>query len=241
MDAVHSINLASLTDPLDGLDAAFVLGALIGFRWQSRQRTAGARTNVPVAVGATERPFTSEGISDVQECQGTESGKDRGGNPVYKPDRQAVGHLVPEQHGGHIGQHHAQRGAGHHGGESTELRREGDSGYLCLIAHFGKKEGNHRGTENAEPHLFGPIGVDPVGNQRSGRHGDEGQTQHPTPRVSINESRDPGPRRGGKGMIGERRHQNAQNNGPGFAKPGSEKQRKELGLVADFGEGDDAR
>ena len=32
MEAIHSINLASLTDPLDGLAAALVLGALIGFQ-----------------------------------------------------------------------------------------------------------------------------------------------------------------------------------------------------------------
>lgn len=46
------INLAILTDTLTSLSAAFILGGLIGFERQYRQRTAGLRTNVLVAVGA---------------------------------------------------------------------------------------------------------------------------------------------------------------------------------------------
>ena len=52
MQAIQNINLASLLDTLVSLSAAFILGALIGFERQYRQRTAGLRTNVLVAVGA---------------------------------------------------------------------------------------------------------------------------------------------------------------------------------------------
>ncbi|MBS0181380.1 MAG: MgtC/SapB family protein [Nitrospira sp.] len=52
MEAIHNINLASLVDTLVSLVSAFVLGGLIGFERQYRQRTAGLRTNVLVAVGA---------------------------------------------------------------------------------------------------------------------------------------------------------------------------------------------
>lgn len=52
MEAIHNINLTSLLDTLISLTAAFVLGGLIGFERQYRQRTAGLRTNVLVAVGA---------------------------------------------------------------------------------------------------------------------------------------------------------------------------------------------
>ncbi|MDR1994867.1 MAG: MgtC/SapB family protein [Azonexus sp.] len=52
MAALHNINLISLLDTLLSLTAAFVLGGLIGFERQYRQRTAGLRTNVLVAVGA---------------------------------------------------------------------------------------------------------------------------------------------------------------------------------------------
>lgn len=52
MEAIHNINLTSLLDTLISLAAAFVLGGLIGFERQYRQRTAGLRTNVLVAVGA---------------------------------------------------------------------------------------------------------------------------------------------------------------------------------------------
>lgn len=52
MVALQNINLASLLDTLVSLAAAFVLGGLIGLERQYRQRTAGLRTNVLVAVGA---------------------------------------------------------------------------------------------------------------------------------------------------------------------------------------------
>ena len=40
-----------------GLSAAFALGVAIGLERQFRQRTAGLRTNVLVAVGATQPSF----------------------------------------------------------------------------------------------------------------------------------------------------------------------------------------
>lgn len=52
MLAIENINLTSLLDTLVSLTAAFVLGGLIGLERQFRQRTAGLRTNVLVAVGA---------------------------------------------------------------------------------------------------------------------------------------------------------------------------------------------
>jgi putative Mg2+ transporter-C (MgtC) family protein len=52
VEAIHNSNLNSLLDTLISLVVAFVLGGLIGFERQVRQRTAGLRTNVLVAVGA---------------------------------------------------------------------------------------------------------------------------------------------------------------------------------------------
>jgi putative Mg2+ transporter-C (MgtC) family protein len=52
MQAIDNINLVSLMDTLASLGTAFVLGSLIGFERQFRQRTAGLRTNVLVALGA---------------------------------------------------------------------------------------------------------------------------------------------------------------------------------------------
>jgi len=52
MEAIENINPTSLLDALISLAAAFVLGGMIGFERQYRQRTAGLRTNVLVAVGA---------------------------------------------------------------------------------------------------------------------------------------------------------------------------------------------
>lgn len=52
MQAFQTVNLQSLIDSLVSLSAAFVLGGMIGLERQFRQRTAGLRTNVLVALGA---------------------------------------------------------------------------------------------------------------------------------------------------------------------------------------------
>jgi putative Mg2+ transporter-C (MgtC) family protein len=52
MQALLNINLNSLADTLVSLLSAFILGGAIGLERQYRQRTAGLRTNVLVAVGA---------------------------------------------------------------------------------------------------------------------------------------------------------------------------------------------
>lgn len=52
LEIIENMNLRSLLDSSISLIAAFVLGALIGLERQYRQRTAGLRTNVLVAVGA---------------------------------------------------------------------------------------------------------------------------------------------------------------------------------------------
>jgi putative Mg2+ transporter-C (MgtC) family protein len=52
MEALRQINLPSLVDSFITLTVAFLLGGVIGFERQVRQRTAGLRTNTLVAVGA---------------------------------------------------------------------------------------------------------------------------------------------------------------------------------------------
>jgi putative Mg2+ transporter-C (MgtC) family protein len=52
MQAIANIDVLSLANTALSLFTAFVLGGLIGFERQVRQRTAGLRTNVLVAVGA---------------------------------------------------------------------------------------------------------------------------------------------------------------------------------------------
>src|SRR5258707_431314 len=52
MRFLTTFQIADFLDTLVSLTAAFVLGTLIGAERQYRQRTAGLRTNVLVAVGA---------------------------------------------------------------------------------------------------------------------------------------------------------------------------------------------
>jgi len=52
MESINNIDFASLADTAVSLTTAFLFGGLIGFERQYRQRTAGLRTNILVAVGA---------------------------------------------------------------------------------------------------------------------------------------------------------------------------------------------
>ncbi|MGO4392541.1 MgtC/SapB family protein [Variovorax sp. M-6] len=52
MQAIQYFNPTALIDTVVSLVFAFILGAMIGFERQVRQRTAGLRTNTLVAVGA---------------------------------------------------------------------------------------------------------------------------------------------------------------------------------------------
>lgn len=52
MRFIEHFNLLAFLDTLISVSAAFILGGMIGFERQFRQRTAGLRTNVLVAVGA---------------------------------------------------------------------------------------------------------------------------------------------------------------------------------------------
>ena len=52
MEALNNINIQSLLNSFISLSTAFILGSAIGLERQYRQRTAGLRTNVLVAVGA---------------------------------------------------------------------------------------------------------------------------------------------------------------------------------------------
>ena len=52
MQAIDNINVVSAADTVVSLAAAFLLGGAVGLERQYRQRTAGLRTNVLVAVGA---------------------------------------------------------------------------------------------------------------------------------------------------------------------------------------------
>ena len=52
MEFINNIDYGSLTDTAVSLSTAFILGGLIGLERQYRQRTAGLRTNILVAIGA---------------------------------------------------------------------------------------------------------------------------------------------------------------------------------------------
>ena len=52
MESINNVDFASLADTAVSLTTAFLFGGLIGFERRYRQRTAGLRTNILVAVGA---------------------------------------------------------------------------------------------------------------------------------------------------------------------------------------------
>src|SRR6516165_7715942 len=63
MQALKYFDPMSMLDTLVSLGAAFILGGLIGFERQVRQRTAGLRTNTLVAVGAAAFVDLAQGLA----------------------------------------------------------------------------------------------------------------------------------------------------------------------------------
>ena len=139
-----------------------------------------------------------------------------------------------------IGNHHAQRGAGHHPQVGVVLRGQHDGGNLGLVAHLGQEERHQRGAEHAPAGLaIGIAFVELVGDQHPHRHGDERGAQNPAQHLRADEGRDPGSHRASQSMVDQRGHQNAQNNRPGFAETGCQYQCEQLGFIAHLGQGDD--
>lgn len=68
MQLIHSFDLYQFTNTLLSYTFAFIFGALIGAERQYRQRTAGLRTNVLVAVGAAGFVDLAESIAGSLEA-----------------------------------------------------------------------------------------------------------------------------------------------------------------------------
>lgn len=65
MKAAHTFQLLEVIDTIISLGTAFVMGSIIGFERQYRQRTAGLRTNVLVCLGSAifvDLAFNLEGL-----------------------------------------------------------------------------------------------------------------------------------------------------------------------------------
>lgn len=153
------------------------------------------------------------------------------------PRRQLVAH----EHHWHVCQQHAEGGADHHPCRAGEAGGHGHRGDLRLIAHLGEEEGDQRGAEHAK--ALGNlrlIVVDLVGHQRPERHADERSAQDPAQYLRVHRRGDPCTQRSGDGMVERCRAEDACNDGQRLLEPRGEQQRQQLGLVANFGEGDHA-
>ncbi|KAI1693650.1 hypothetical protein Ddc_22629 [Ditylenchus destructor] len=129
--------------------------------------------------------------------EGTGPARPAPGRSRPRPHAPAYGHaldqLVAQPDDRRIGQHHAQRGAGHHPQVGVVLGRQHHGGDLRLVAHLGEEEGDHRGAEDAEVRgARGIVVVELVGDQHPDRHGDEGQAQDPAHDVLAKIAGDPG-------------------------------------------------
>ena len=160
--------------------------------------------------------------------------------PVHQLQGRLTRDAIAEIHGRHIRQHHAQRGPGHHPQRRRIARRQRHRRDLRLVAHLGHEEGQHGGQEHAEAGCRGLVAVDSVGHHDPGRHRDEGDAEHPAHHVRPEQLADQRADRGGEGVVGDGGHENAEHDRQRAAKARGEQKGEQLGLVADFGEGDDA-
>jgi hypothetical protein len=160
---------------------------------------------------------------------------------VHQPHRQLLRQPAADQHGGHVGQHHAGRRAGDDADEfGREAGRQRDGRDLRLVAHLGEEEGDQRRHEDAVAGLGLLVRVELVRDQHPARHREEGQAQRPAQRRRADESGQPAAQRAGGGMVEHGRGEDAPDDGPGPLEAGREHEGEELGLVADLGEGHQA-
>jgi hypothetical protein len=159
---------------------------------------------------------------------------------MEEADRQPASEPLAKQHGWDVGDHHPQRRTGDHRDERLVLRGEGGGRDLGLVAHLGEKACDQRRTEHPEPGEGRVRFVEFVGDQGPERHRDKGDPEHPLQGVRVHKCSEPGADGAGKGVIGECRDEDAQDDGRRLPKFRGEDEGEELGVVADFGEGDDA-
>jgi hypothetical protein len=114
-------------------------------------------------------------------------------------------------------------------------QRRGDLG---LVADFGQKEGNGGGRERTVGGQLLVAFVKFVGLERPQRHGDEADSHHPAQDVRRQEARDLHAQPGRSRMVDQRGDEDAERDRPGLAEARGQQQGQQLGLVADFTEGD---
>ena len=182
------------------------------------------------------------GSAPAQQRCGAQHGKHRGRHPVHDWQGYQLRDFLAEPDHRRIGNHHAESGAGDDPEPCVILRGQHDGGNLGLVAHLREKEGDHRGTEDAEARVLAivVILIQFVGYQHPGRHGQEGDPEHPAQHVRAEHGRHPGAQGTRQRVVGNRGHENAPDDGPGPAKTRREDKRQQLRLVAHFSEGDDA-
>ena len=160
---------------------------------------------------------------------------------MHQANRHPVGDPVAQEHGRNIGNHHPERGAHDDRHKGLILGRQRHGGHLGLVTHLGQEEGDQGRAEDAEPGQLRLLFVELVGDEGPHRHADEREAEHPAQRSGGDQGGDPGAERAGKAMVGDGGKQDADDDGNGPAELGREDEGEQLGLVADFGEGDDAR
>src|SRR3989338_601307 len=189
--------------------------------------------STPLRNNPTEPEALITGI----QRQGGEGAR---GHPANQVQRQAFGGKVAGQYHWHIGQQHAQGRAYDHQYEVRVLGGEHHVRDLGLVAHLGEKERDQGGQEGAVAFETGAfVIVQLVRNQGPERHGDEGCGEGPAQGGGGEEAWDPVSVGAGGVLIGQGGDHYAGYDGPGPAKARGQQRGEQLGLVADFGQGND--
>ena len=159
---------------------------------------------------------------------------------MHQPHWNSIGDFAAKKNGGHVGDHHAQRGACHHCIKRIELSRECDRRNLRFVAHFGQKKRHYRGAEHAIARAIGAcriLLVQFVWHQCPRGHSYKPETKHPAQHVRADACHDPRSQRASACVVEQRRDEDTGDDGPRLAKLCSEDEGKQLCFVADFSEG----
>ena len=129
---------------------------------------------------------------------------------VHPRHRNMLHQPLPEDHERHVGEQHAQGGAGGDEPHRVVARGEHDGGDLCLIAHLGEEERHQRHAEHAPAARQRGFAFVFVGNQHPRGHGEERGAENPAQELRPQPRRERSAEPTRTGVVRQRREQNSQ-------------------------------
>jgi hypothetical protein len=178
----------------------------------------------------------------VPQRQSAQDDEDQPGNDAHCLRGESIGKAVAEIDHRYVRDQHRKRGTADDGVELLETGRQSDRRNLGLVAHLcdEKSHGGCAVYAHPKPRLADLARIEPVRNQDPPRHQREGCDDGPVQHGRTQRFRKPGSEAACGCVIDQCRCQHAQHDRKRLAVARGQDQRKQLCLVSDFGQRDNA-